>query len=176
MLTNIILMMCGYFVVVLVILGIAITIRKRQKGEQEFVQIIVENDIRTGKKYPIKGNKVLIEKPKTKGRGHSGWMPEYTRDCFLYYVAGHFPFKKLKRKLMVVFGASKCIEFKGKKGVEVPVYDRETAKKLFEAEVIQHAGASTQKVTVPIFVYLLLFICLMLGIVNILVGSGRIYF
>jgi len=166
----------GYFVVFLVLMGIAITMLKRQKGEQEFVQIIVENDIRKEKKYPVKGNKVLIEPPKKKARGHSGWMPEYTKDCFLYYVAGHFPFKKLKRKLMVVFGASKCIEFKGKDDVKIPVYDRETAKRLFEAEVIQHAGASIQKIAIPVFVYLLLFMLVMLGIVNILVGSGRIYF
>jgi len=76
---------------------------------------------------------------------------------------------------MVMDGADKCIEFKGK-DVQVPIFDRETSKRLFEAEVIKHAGASTQKVTVPIFVYLLLFLLFMLGIVNILVGTGRIYF
>jgi len=176
MLPNLILMLCGYFVAIFVILGIAISIRNRQKGEQELVQIIVENDIRKSKKYPVKENKVLIEPPKTRGRGHSGWMPEFTKDCFLYFVAGRFPFKKLQRKLMVVSGASKCIEFKGKEGVEVPIFDREASKKFFEANVIKSAGETTQKISIPIFVYLLLFLVLMLGIVNILVTSGRIRF
>jgi len=77
---------------------------------------------------------------------------------------------------MVKDGASKCIDFYGKDDVEIPFYDRKAVKKLFETEVIKHAGATTQKVTVPIFVYLLIGISIMIGIVNILVSSGRIYF
>jgi len=157
-------------------------IKKRKKYPVENNKVLIEKPkirgkgIKKRKKYPVENNKVLIEKPKIRGKGHSGWMPEFDKHCFLYYHTGIFPFKRLKRKLMVMDGASKCIAFKGKDDVKVPVFDRKTAKTLFEAEVIQHAGASTQKVTVPIFVYLLLFLLFMLGIVNILVGTGRIYF
>ena len=143
------------------------------KLAKEIVEIIGENGIKKRKKYPIEQNKVVIDKQKTK---HTGWMPEFTKHSFLYYFSGVFPFKRLKRKLMVMEGADKCIEFRGKDDVEVPVYNKEVVKKLFEAEVIKHAGATTQKVGVPIFVYLLLFLALILGIVNILVSSGRIYF
>jgi len=146
------------------------------RNPKEIVEIIGEYGIKKRKKYPVKENKVLIEPPKVKARGHSGWMPDFDKDCFLHYNVGIFPFKRLKRKLMVMDGASKCINFYGKDAVEIPFYDRETARKLFNAEVIKHAGATTQKVTVPIFVYILLFMALMLGIVNILVSSGRIYF
>ena len=144
-----------------------------QKLSKEIVEIIGENGIKKRKKYPIEQNKVVIDKQKTK---HAGWMPEFTKDSFLYYFSGIFPFKRLKRKLMIMEGADKCIEFRGKEDVEVPIYNKEVVKKLFEAEVIKHAGATTQKVGVPIFVYLLLFLMLMLGIVNILVTSGRIRF
>jgi len=176
MLTNQILMLCGYFVACFVAIVMLLSIRRRYKGDTELVEIIGENGIKISKKYPIKENKVLIEPPKQRGRGHSGWMPEFSKDAFLYYVGGNFLFKKLKRKLMVMDGASKCIEFYGKDANKIPIYDRETARKLFDAEVIKHAGATTQKVGVPIFVYLLLFLMLMLGIVNILVTSGRIHF
>ena len=140
---------------------------------KEIVEIIGENGIKKRKKYPIEQNKVVIDKQKTK---HAGWMPEFSKHSFLYYFSGVFPFKRLKRKLMVMEGANKCIEFRGKEDVEVPVYNKEVVKKLFEAEVIKHAGATTQKIGIPIFVYLLLFLMLMLGIVNILVTSGRIHF
>jgi len=147
-----------------------------RKVDKLLVEIIGENGIKKRKKYPIAkdGNKVVIEKA-TKGRGHAGWMPEFDRDCMLYYFSGIFPFKRLKRKLMVMDGASKCIGFMGK-DVQVPVYDREASKKFFKANVIKSAGETAHKVTVPIFVYLLLFLLFMLGIVNILVGTGRIYF
>ena len=143
------------------------------KLAKEIVEIIGDSGIKKRKKYPIEQNKVVIDKQKTK---HAGWMPEFTKHSFLYYFSGVFPFKRLKRKLMVMEGADKCIEFRGKDDVEVPVYNKEVVKKLFEVEVIKHAGATTQKVTVPIFVYLLLFLVLMLGIVNILFTSGRIRF
>ena len=175
-------MICGQM---LVIYGIAIFLSiffltltilslKKLGKNKELVEIIGENGIKKRKKYPVKENKVSIEPPKVRGRGHSGWMPEFSKGCFLYFRAGIFG--KLKRKLMVMEGASKCIEFKGKDDVVIPVYDRGASKRFFEAEVIKSAGASTQKVTVPIFVYLLLFMALMLGIVNILVSSGRIMF
>ena len=176
MLTNQILMLCGYFVACFVGIVILLSIRRRYKGDMELVEIIGENGIKICKKYPIKENKVLIEPPKVRGRGHSGWTPEFSKDAFLYYVGGNFLFKKLKRKLMVKDGASKCIEFYGKDAEKIPFYDRETAKKLFEAEVIKHAGATTQKIGIPLFVYLLLFLLLMIGIVNILFTSGRIHF
>jgi len=143
------------------------------KIAKEIVEIIGENGIKKRKKYPIEQNKVVIDKQKTK---HAGWMPEFTKDSFLYYFSGVFPFKRLKRKLMIMEGADKCIEFRGKDDVEVPVYNKEAVKKLFEVEVIKHAGATTQKVTVPLFVYLLMFLVLMLEIVNILFTTGRIRF
>ena len=143
------------------------------KFSKEIVEIIGENGIKKRKKYPIEQNKVVIDKQKTK---HAGWMPEFTKHSFLYYFSGVFPFKRLKRKLMVMEGANKCIEFRGKDDVEVPIYNKEVVKKLFEVEVIKHAGATTQKVTIPIFVYLLMFLVLMLEIVNILFTTGRIRF
>jgi len=147
------------------------------KLAKEIVEIIGENGIKKRKKYPVaeKGDKIIIEKA-SKGRGNAGWMPEFSKDSFLYYFSGIFPFKRLKRKLMVKDGADKCIDFYGKDGVEVPFYDREASKKFFTANVIKSAGETTQKISIPIFVYHLLFISLMLGIVNILVSSGRIYF
>ena len=145
------------------------------RNVKELVEIVGEYGIKKRKKFVVEGNKVVIEAPKVRGRGHSGWMPEFNKDCFLFYYVGFFPFKRLKRKLMVMEGANKCIEFKGK-DVQVPIYDREASKRHIKANVLQKAGESVQKVSVPIFVYLLLFITVMLGIVNILVASGRVYF
>ena len=148
-----------------------------QKIAKEIVEIIGENGIKKRKKYPVaeEGDKIIIEKA-SRGRGNAGWMPEFTKDSFLYYFSGVFPFKRLKRKLVVKYGADKCIDFYGKDAEKIPFYDREASKKFFTANVIKSAGETTQKITIPLFVYLLLFLALILGIVNILVSSGRIYF
>lgn len=144
------------------------------KRDKFLVEIIGENGIKSRKKYRIENNRVMIDPPKKRGRGHSGWMPEFNRNCILYYHAWFLFFRRLKCKLMVMEGASKCIEFKGK-DVEVPVYDMEASKKHITANVIKSAGETTQKITIPVFVYVLLGILFVLALLNLLVSSGRFY-
>jgi len=140
------------------------------------VEIIGEEGIKLKKKYPIEGNTIVIQPRKTR---NPGYYPKFGRNCLLSYFVGFGPFKRLKQKLLLIEGANECVSFNftGKTAeVDMPIWDRETEQKLFEASVIKAAGASVQRIKIPIFLYILVFMGFAIGFLNFLVATGRIRF
>ena len=140
------------------------------------VEIIDETGIKQKKKFPIESNKIVIRKGK-KGPGNIAYKPSFDRDCLLNYQKGFGPFKKLKQKLLLVEGADKCISFKFHKDtakVDMPVWSRQSEQNLFRASVIKAAGATVQRLQIPVFVYILLFVTAALGFIQLLISTGKI--
>jgi len=140
------------------------------------VEIIGEEGIKSKKKYVIEGNTIVIQPRKTR---NPGYYPKFDRNCLLSYFVGFGPFKRLKQKLLLIDGASECVSFnftETRGEVDMPFWDRETEKKLFEASVIKAAGASVQRIKIPIFLYILVFMGFAIGFLNFLVATGRIRF
>lgn len=141
-------------------------------GKQKvLVEIIGEEGIKSRKKYPIEGDKVIIKKGKT-GRGHAAYAPTFDRNCFVYYKAGLF--RTLQRKLILMEDAEKCVSFKDKDNVDLPSWDRPSLEHASEATVLKAAGASMQKIQIPVVLYILLFVSVALGIIQILLMTGRL--
>lgn len=138
--------------------------------EKLLVEIIGEFGIKSRKNKLVEQNSVLIEKSKRGRKGHPPYKAEFTKDCILNYKVGIWPFRRLKQKLMLIEGADKCIDFKTG---TVPNCDRETLKRLAEAEVLHKAGATLQKLQVPTFVYILLIIIAGLSFLSLLFSSGQ---
>jgi len=140
------------------------------------VEIIGEEGIKSKKKYPIEGSTIVIQPRKTR---NPGYYAKFDRNCLLSYFVGFGPFKRLKQKLLLIEGADKCVNFNFTETpgeVDMPFWDRETEKKLFEASVIKAAGASVQRIKIPIFLYILVFMGFAIGFLNFLVATGRIRF
>ena len=142
------------------------------------VEIIGEEGIKSRKKYPVEGNKVVI-RPARRGPGGTAYKPEFDKDCLLNYWSGWGPFKRLKQKLLLIDGADRCVSFRTKPNegvveVEMPTFDRKTAEDLFKANVIKAAGSTLQKITVPISMYLLLGMVAVMNFIILLILTGRI--
>jgi hypothetical protein len=135
------------------------------------VEIITEQGLKR-RKVPIKGTTVEIEKP---SKGNVGYYPRFNREGILMYSTGKWIFKRHHKKLMLLYGASECIKFT-KDSVDMATWDKKTEENLFKANVIKSAGETTQKVMIPIFVYLLFMAIIILQIFNMLLASGRIRF
>jgi len=60
------------------------------------------------KNYVIEENTVIIRKGR-RGSGGASYKPEFTRDCLIEYKTGIWPFRKLRKKLMLFDGGDKCI-------------------------------------------------------------------
>lgn len=141
------------------------------------VDVINERGLKT-KKYPIEGNNIIIRAAK-RGRGGAAYKAEFDKNCLLPYHVGFWPFKRLKQKLVLIEGATKCVSFHfTEKGTQVdtPTWDRHSEEELFKASVIKAAGASTQKVTVPTIFYVLMFMTFAIGFINFLIATGRLRF
>lgn len=141
------------------------------KGHKERVEILSGNTIKSRKKYKVENNTVVIEKA-GKGRGHIGWTPKYSESSFIYK---RNIFGILKRKLVVIEGSDRCIDFKTEDD-EARTYPVtiQTIKQWYEAKLLEHAGQSTQNIKVPILLYLLIGGVLILEIFNFLVTQGMI--
>jgi hypothetical protein len=126
------------------------------------------------KKCEIEDNSVIIEKG-SRGRGKASYKANYDSSCVLDYWVGIRPFKRLKQKLMLMDGADSCISFK-KDDVNLPVFDRSTSNRHIVANVIKNAGATTQKLNVPLSLYLIVGAVAVIGIINLLLSSGRVRF
>lgn len=137
------------------------------------VEIVGESGIIKRKKYPVEGDSVVIRKG-AKGRGKTEYRATFTKNCLLPYHVGIWPFKRLKQKLILKNGASKCVDFYTTEGAEIPLYDRPSAEKLFEANVIRAAGETTQKVTIPAMMWVFLIAILGLNVISLLIVSGRV--
>ena len=145
------------------------------------MEIIDEFGVKSKKKYPIRGNKVII-RPARKGPGGTEYAPTFDKSCILPYVVGWGPFKRLKHKLVLIDGANRCVSFRFTKDeqgnkvamIDVPVWDRWTEEEFFKANVIKAAGSTIQKVSIPTSVYVLLALIFIMQIIGLLVASGRV--
>jgi hypothetical protein len=83
----------------------------------------------------------------------------------------------LYRKVMLLAGATKCIDFnfddKDKAIVDMPVWSGADERKLFEAEVLRTAGVSDE-MKIPTLFYILIGAVVLIGLVNFLVSTGRL--
>jgi len=121
------------------------------------------------KKCKVEENKVIIEKA-SKGRGKVGWQPSFDKNCLVPYFVGLWPLKRMKFKLVVKEGMEKCIDFfSKKKDVEVPSLTRKEVEKLGQARILKTAGATTQKVNVPLTLYVFV-------MVNCLISAGVFFY
>lgn len=136
------------------------------------VDIIGENGVKSSKKYPIEENSVVIREAK-RGRGPAAYKPTFDKDCLIYYTVGFWKFKRLKVKLMLMESANSCVKFVGKR-VDRPIWGRVTSEKLFEANVIKSAGASTQKLQIPMMLYVFLFVITAISFMTFLVVTGKV--
>lgn len=136
------------------------------RAEKILVEIRNESGMISRRKYPIEEDKVVIEAGRKKGKG-SGYRPGFENNSILYYTTGRGPFKRLHRKLILMEGAKKCLSFKDGKAHKA-YWDRKTERALFEAEVIKSAGATTQKIHVPPFLYILVFAGIMVSVITLI--------
>jgi len=140
------------------------------------VEVIGENGIKSRKNHKIDGNKVIIEKPE-KGRGKVGWAPKFDKDCILHREYRPFPwlFKRHYSKLVVMEGAKECIKFLFKdKRAKIPKLDKATITELMKASVLKAAGQVRQKIEIPMFFYMLMFMVLGIGFLNFIAEMGII--
>lgn len=133
-----------------------------------FVEIINEQGIKTRKKFPIDGNRVIIKKK-------SGKNPEvfakFTHRAILHYTSGIGPFKRHRTKVLLKEGSKNCIEVLQNK---VHNLDNSTIKGLFDVNALTGAGNVQTTLKVPIFLYIMIGALLVLGILQFLMSTGRI--
>lgn len=135
------------------------------------VDIIGSEGIKSSKKYPIVGNSVEIEKKTGK---RPSYRPKFSKDCILPYFTGKWIFKKINFKLMLKEGANECINYYSGDKVNVPTCDRKAIKDYFDAHVVKHAGATTQKIQIPMLLYVGFIAVIILQVIGILLQTGRI--
>lgn len=134
------------------------------------VEILGDLGIKSRKKYPIENNMVVLRK---KEKRLPAYKAKFGKDSIIFYNVGFWIFKRLKQKLMIIEGASECVSFNNKK-VNVPVWDRKTSQDLFKANVIKSAGQTTQKVTIPAMLYIVLAGVIFMQILTVLISSGNV--
>ena len=90
--------------------------------KKERVELIDGAGIKSRKKRLVEANKVII-KPRGKKSHTPSYRAKFDESCFLYYTVGPFwPFKLMKRKLVLIDGQDECISIK-KDNVELGRYD-----------------------------------------------------
>lgn len=160
--------------------------RKRMFKDKILVEIIDKSGIPHKAKYPYEENHVVIAKG-SKKPGDVRYAPEFNRDCILPYFEGKWPFRRLKRRLMVWNGSDHCIEFipeklddKGEvvEGAKVDLHlpTRTTVEQYARAQVVKAAGETMQQVKISPLLYVLVFVNIVLTCGAILLASGKIQF
>ena len=138
-------------------------------------KMLVETISATGalkKRYNYEGNKLLIRKGKDR---HAGYNPRFSKNSIIPYRTGFGPLKFWKHKVILIDGADECLNFNAElPEAEIPVWDRKSEEKLFEANVIKASGTVSNKIQIPTLFYLLLIFPTILGFVNILIMTGRL--
>jgi len=127
------------------------------------------------RKCKVRGNLIVLEK---ETKEHPEYTAEFTEDCLIREEYGRIR-KKTKLKLMILKGAQKCISFASKRGQlkkDLPYLDREAIKHHFHKEVMHKQGTVHTKLDVPMVLYVMVFIAIAVGFVNILMSSGRVAF
>jgi hypothetical protein len=125
------------------------------------------------KKLKVEGNFVIVRKEK-KGKT-SGYKAEFDKECLLPYRSTFF--RLLKNKLMLVDGAEKCISFrigKDKADIDIPVWDRQTEEKLFQASVVKTSGQVSGKLEIPVMLYIVMMVGVLFSVLTLLAVSGRL--
>jgi len=125
------------------------------------------------KKCKIRGNLIVLQK---KTKNHPEKTASFTKDSLLDREVGLIR-KKIRQKLMMFDGATHCIDFTEKRGKLTKAQaslDHDAIKHIFDAEAWHKAGQVHTKIDVPMSLYIMLFILAGLGIVNIIIGSGRV--
>ena len=127
------------------------------------VEIVYENGDSHIKKYPIFGNKVIIE-PAKRGRGGKGWSPTFERGSIIEKKTRKLIFKVTEKRLMIKEGSDKCVNFASKQNeVNIPTWDRKASQDFFDVAVLRQSGDVKIKHELPLVFWLLL----VLGIINL---------
>jgi len=128
------------------------------------VEIIHENGESTFKKCEIEQNKVVIEKRK-RGRGGVEWAPTFDRGCivqpkkrFLFFWT-----KTLPKRLTVLEGTQKCINFQGEPDPKLDGVTFRDLEKLTDLEVIKRSGEVKIKHELPLVFWVLVLV----GVANL---------
>ena len=137
---------------------------------RERVIIISGNTVIKKKKCTLDGNTIIIEKG-SRGKGNIGWKVPVRGQDWKYYRKLGF----LKRKLEIKVDAKNFIPFGTElENVEVPTCTRKDIEEYSNANVIKKSGMSTQKIEVPILLYLLVGGVLILQIIQFMMSQGMI--
>jgi hypothetical protein len=136
------------------------------------VEVLDASGIKKRKKCIVQGSSVVIQQKKGRGRSYTpAFQAKFDESCLIFY-RGMWPFRFLKRKLMVFDGHTKCISFNADtKIMEPSQYD---VAELFDAEVLKKSGSLKTKLDVPFMLYLILIFILLMNVVSILVFTGRL--
>lgn len=139
-----------------------------QRKHKERVIIISGNTVTQKKKCILEGNDVIIEKGK---RGKQiGWKVPVKSTDYKYY---RNIFGMLKRKLEIKVDATQFIPF-GSESVDVISCTRKDIERYADANVINKAGISTQKIEVPFILYLIIGAVLIMQILSFMMSQGMI--
>jgi len=117
--------------------------------EKILVEIIGEQGIKERRKCKTDMHKVELSRGR--GRGKKTWKPPFGKENILYYHVGFWPLKRLKRKLMIREGASSFMDFSN--GEKLPPYTFNDMNEYANAKVIKNSGQTTQKIAVPLSLY-----------------------
>ena len=137
----------------------------KDRGKEK-VEIYNAGSLESSGKYAKEKGHIILRKG-SKGRGPKGWIVQI-KDSYIYYKTWFG--LKIARKLMIVQDADDFIKIeKGK--AELSRFDVENA---FKANVLKNAGHTLQSLKVPMMLYLILGFILIMGIMQLLVMSGRL--
>lgn len=121
----------------------------------------------------IRGNKIIIRKGK---ETVDEYAPTFDHTCIINYKAG-FPIKRHKQKLLLMSGADQCISFHfSLPEADLPMWDRESEERLFEANVVKASGSTHQKIQLPTTFYVLITMTLALTLLSFLQSIGVVRF
>lgn len=120
---------------------------------------------------PIEGTQVIVEQ-ESKLRGGAAYLANYDNDCLVPYVTGPPLFRSVKFKLLLRYGASKCISFGKNAGDIAPSCTPGDIDRLGTATVIKLAGSL--KGENRTLIYALILVNIILTVIAVAVASGGI--
>lgn len=141
------------------------------KQQKIRVEVVGASPFPQIKKCPIEGNKVVLQKAR-EGRGGAAITADFDKSCLIPYYAGAPPFRKLKYKVVLKEGATHCVSFKDPENYVAPTLTILDVFTYFKASV--HRAAAHFKPESKSITYVLLGVLIIIGILNVLVASGRI--
>lgn len=143
-------------------------------GEPKIKVVIINELGEKTKKYPVEGDNIVIRAAR-RGRGGAAYMASFDKSCSVPYYVGFWPFKRLKQKLYLIEGGSKCVSFDfTTKKAKMPTWTRQELARASEATVIKAAGATFQKLKIPALLYVALFASIGVQILTMLVVTGKV--